>query len=201
MGHNPPAQMAPFPRPMGIFTPFIARQGETLILKEKVMSLSGNSFDITLANGQPIFKVKGESLTLSQRMNVMDMNGNLLFCIRKKHLSLHTTYYAENARGEEIFEVKSKFGLGSSKFIGSFTSASGQQEELLMKGDWTDTTAEIKDEATGQAIATIYRDRWNAREFLGGQQTYNVSIAPNVDMAIIAAMCICLDMKRNESAG
>ncbi|KAI0378556.1 DUF567-domain-containing protein [Hypomontagnella monticulosa] len=191
-------QLPPFPRPLGVFTPFIARQPETLVLKEKVMSLSGNSFDISLANGQPIFRVKGESFSLSQRMNVMDLSGNLIFCIRKKHFSLHTTYYAENPNGDEIFEVQSKFKLGGSKFIGSFKSASGQQEQLIMKGDWTDTTAEIMDEATGQPVAAIYRDRWNAREFLGGQQTYNVAIAPNVDMAIIAAMCICLDMKRNE---
>ncbi|KAI1455428.1 DUF567-domain-containing protein [Annulohypoxylon moriforme] len=197
---GPAPQLAPFNRPVGIFAPFIAKASETLVLKEKVASLSGNSFDITLSNGQPIFKVKGESLTLSNRMNVMDVGGNLLFCIRKKHLTIHTTYYAENPSGDEIFEVQSKFRLGGSKFIGSFTSASGQQEHLLMKGDWTDTSAEITDEASGQVAASIYRDRWNARELLGGQQTYNVTIAPNVDMAVIVAMCICLDMKRNEPA-
>ncbi|KAI2463819.1 DUF567-domain-containing protein [Annulohypoxylon bovei var. microspora] len=201
MGHSGPPQLAPFSRPIGIFAPFIAKQSETLVIKEKVLSLSGNSFDITLPNGQPIFKVKGESFSLSNRMNVMDVSGNLLFCIRKKHLSIHTTFYAEGANGQEIFEVQSKFRLGGSKFIGSFTSASGQKEQLLMKGDWTDTRAEITDESSGQAVATIYRDRWNTREFLGGQQTYNVAIAPNVDMAVIVAMCICLDMKRNESSG
>lgn len=109
MGKQPPPQLAPFPRPMGIFTPFVAKQTETLILKEKVLSLSGNSFDIGLANGQPIFKVKGESFSLSSRMNVSDMAGNLLFCIRKKHFKLHTTYYAESATGKEIFEVQSRF--------------------------------------------------------------------------------------------
>ncbi|KAI2770429.1 DUF567-domain-containing protein [Daldinia loculata] len=195
---NPP-QLPPFPRQIGIFPHFFARQSETLILKEKCLSLSGNSFDVSLPNGQPIFKVKGESLSFSSRMNVTDTSGNFLFCIRKKHLSIHTTYYAENSNGDEIFEVRSKFRLGGSKFIGTFTSASGQQEELVMKGDWTDTTADITDEATGQTVASVYRDRWNAREFLADQQTYNVTIAPNVDMAIVVAMCICLDMKRNEA--
>ncbi|KAI1764632.1 DUF567-domain-containing protein [Hypoxylon sp. FL1150] len=198
MPHHPPPQLTPFPRPIGVFTPFVANQSETLILKEKVLSLSGNSFDIALASGQPLFKVKGESFSLSHRMIVSDAAGNFLFCIRKKHFKLHSTYYAEGANGEEIFEVQSKFKLAGSKFIGSFTSATGQKEELTMKGDWSDTTAEITDEASGQPVAAIYRDRWNAREWLGGQQTYNVTIAPNVDMAIIVAMCICLDMKRNE---
>ncbi|OTA99429.1 hypothetical protein M426DRAFT_325139 [Hypoxylon sp. CI-4A] len=195
------SQLAPFPRPLGIFTPFIAKQPETIVLKEKVLSLSGNSFDISLANGQPLFKVKGETWTLSQRINIMDTSDQLLFCVRKKHLSLHTTYYAENPNGEEIFEVQSKFKLIGSKFIGTFTSASGQQEELSMKGNWLDTTAEITDEATEQPVAAIHRERLNARELVGGQQTYTVNIAPNVDMAIIAAMCICMDMKNEQASG
>lgn len=107
MGHVPPMQLAPFPRPMGIFTPFIATQSETLILQEKVLSLSGNSFDIQLANGQPIFKVKGE-WSWSDRTNVMDMTGNLLYCVRKRHLTWHTTFCVENANGEEIFEVQAR---------------------------------------------------------------------------------------------
>jgi uncharacterized protein YxjI len=34
-----------------------------------------------------------------------------------------------------------------------------------------------------------------------GQQTYTVSVAPGVDMALVAAMCICLDEKNNEAKG
>lgn len=47
-------------------------------------------------------------------------------------------------------------------------------------------------------LARIDRQFFNARELLGGGQTYIVNIAPNVDMALIAALCICLDEKRNE---
>ncbi|KAI1653940.1 DUF567-domain-containing protein [Daldinia decipiens] len=193
-----PPQLPPFPRQIGMFPHFLARQPETLILRERCMSLSGNSFDVSLPNGQPIFKVKGEFPSLSRRINVMDISGNFLFCIRKQIFSIPMTFYAENSNGNEIFEVRSKFKLFGSKFIGTFISASGQLEELVMKGDWTDTIADITDGATGQTVASIYHDRWNVRELLGGQQTYEVTIAPNVDMAIIVAMCICLDMKRNE---
>lgn len=87
----------------------------------------------------------------------------------------------ETARRERCMLTQIGAGVGS-KFIGSFTSATGQEEKLLMKGDWTDTTAEVTDEASGQQIAAIYRDRWNAREFFGGQQTYYLTVAPNVDV-------------------
>ena len=41
------------PQQMGIFDSLIARQTETFILKEKVLSLPGDGFDIKMANGQP----------------------------------------------------------------------------------------------------------------------------------------------------
>jgi uncharacterized protein YxjI len=67
-----------------------------------------------------------------------------------------------------------------------------------MKGNFFDTSCDITDEATKQPVAVIRRRVLNARELIGGQQTYEVTIAPNVDMAIIVAMCICLDERRNE---
>ena len=66
-----------------------------------------------------------------------------------------------------------------------------------MEGNFLDSRAEIKNEA-GAVVATIDRKFFNAAELIGGQQTYVVTIAPGIDMAVLAAMCICLDEKRNE---
>lgn len=99
----------PYPRPLGLFPGFMARQPETLMVKEKVVSLSGDSFTVKMVNGQPLFQVQGNAFSLSGRKEVMDMQGKHLFTIRKKHLALHTTYYAEDALGNEIFEVVGKF--------------------------------------------------------------------------------------------
>jgi hypothetical protein len=48
------------PQAVAIFPQFIANQPETLVLKEHVMSLSGDSFSIKLANGTPILQVEGK---------------------------------------------------------------------------------------------------------------------------------------------
>ena len=103
-----PVQLPPFPKQIGLFPAYYAQQSETMVLKEKVMSLSGDSFDIKTIDGRPLFQVKGEVFSLSGRKNVNDMNGNHLFTIRKKHLALRSTYYAEDPQGREIFEVVSK---------------------------------------------------------------------------------------------
>ena len=34
-----------------------------------------------------------------------------------------------------------------------------------------------------------------------GKQMYGVEVAPGVDLALMAALCICLDEKTNEGAG
>jgi hypothetical protein len=65
--------------------------------------------------------------------------------------------------------------LGS-KAIGTFTSAaSGKAESLLMSGNFFDTTANIVDESTGKSVARVDRSFLNARELLGGQQTYGTN--------------------------
>lgn len=67
-----------------------------------------------------------------------------------------------------------------------------------MKGSWTDFSADILDESTQTVVGRIDRKLLSGRDLLFGQQTYALSVAPNVDMALMAALCICLDEKRNE---
>jgi uncharacterized protein YxjI len=50
----------------------------------------------------------------------------------------------------------------------------------------------------GVVVARIDRKILNGRDLLFGQQTYGVLVAPGVDLALIAALCICLDEKNNE---
>ena len=99
-----------------------------------------------------------------------------------------------------------------------------------MKGDFFDTQADILDEAqggthltlpflthtlpyqthhtptpiltrnAGLVVARIDRKLLSGKDIFFGQQTYGVQIAPGVDMALIAALCICLDEKNNEGS-
>lgn len=50
----------------------------------------------------------------------------------------------------------------------------------------------------GLVVARIDRKLLSGKDIFFGQQTYAVQIAPGVDMALIAAMCICMDEKNNE---
>lgn len=106
-------QLPPLPHQIGVFDHCVARQTETLILREKVLSLSGDSFEIKLANGQPILQVRGKAMSISGRKSIYDMSNTHLFDLVKEHFHLHTTFAAEDPQGNKFFEVKSKF---ASKF-------------------------------------------------------------------------------------
>jgi len=192
--------LAPVPHPLGIWNQFLARQSETLVLREKVMSLSGDSFDINLLSGQPVLRVQGKVMSLSGRKSVFDLSGNHLFDIVKEHLHIHATYAAVNPAGQKLLEVKSGFALLGSKATATFTNAAtATPETLLMTGNFFDSAADIVDQKTGFVVGRINRKRLSGRDLLFGQQTYNLTVAPGVDLALMVAMCICMDEKNNES--
>jgi uncharacterized protein YxjI len=193
-----PPQLKPFPRQLGRFQQFVARGTETLILKEKVMSLSGDSFDIKTVTGQPIFKIEGRHMTVSGRKTVRDVQGNHLFDIVKELLHIHATYVAEDPQKNHIMEIKSSFKLIGSKAKIEFKTFDGSTVNLVMSGNWFDTYADIVDEATGAVAARIDRQVLNKREIFGGQQTYALVVAPGVDMALMVAACVAMDEKNND---
>ncbi|KAF7562345.1 hypothetical protein G7046_g1778 [Stylonectria norvegica] len=189
----------PATRQIGIFPQYIARQTETLILREKVLSLTGDSFEIKLANGQPILRVEGKLMSISGRKSVYDMNNQHLFDINKEHLHIHSTYAVSSPDGTKLMEVKSGFKLIGSKATATFTPPKGQTEILVMNGNWASYSAEIIDEQSQSLVGRIDRKLLSGKDLLFGQQTYALSVAPGVDMALMAALCICMDEKNNES--
>jgi len=70
--------------------------------------------------------------------------------------------------------------------------------QLRMKSGILDLKAEIKDAATGKLVASIHRQFLNTGQIGFGKKTYKVKIQPGTDMAIIVAMCICLDEMRKD---
>ena len=69
-------------------------------------------------------------------------------------------------------------------------AVTGEMESLSMQGTWLSRQAAITDQKTGIEVAHIDREFLNARQVLGGRQTYDVSL--------ITAICVGLDERRDE---
>lgn len=111
-GHH---HLDPVTEPIAIFEQFVSTEPQTLILKEKVLSVSGDSFDIKLANGEPLLKVHGAWVSISDRKKIEDAQGKHLFDIVKEHLHLHTTYAIKDPHGKKICEVRSNLKCKSTQ--------------------------------------------------------------------------------------
>jgi uncharacterized protein YxjI len=114
--------------PLGVTMGFIRPQQTTLVMKEKVWSLSGDSFHVTDQNNVEVVRCQGSTFSISDRKEFQSPQGVPLFSLRNKLIAIHKTFYAEDPKGNILFEVKSKF---SRKFCFFFTllSIGGREQE------------------------------------------------------------------------
>lgn len=98
------------------------------------------------------------------------------------------------------FEVKGDLRtVGSMPEVFFKNAADGQDISLELVGDWAGKNAEIHE--SGAVVASISRSFFNGGDFFGEKQTYFVAVAPNVDLSLIAGICVCLDERENEANG
>jgi len=183
---------------LGVNATYCLPKETTLVMKEKVWSLSGDTFHITDENGVEVVRCQGTTFSLSDRKEFQDSQGRPLFSLRNKLIAIHKTFYAEAPDGKILFEVKNKFSIGKAKMVATFKNLASNNAdiELLVRGDWIDKSAKIT--MGDVVVATISRKLFNARELIGGQQSYYVTVAPGVDLALAAALCVALDEAENE---
>ncbi|KAI6801497.1 hypothetical protein KC332_g6838 [Hortaea werneckii] len=198
-----PPQLAPVNPPLGprpATADFFRPQQVTLEMKEKVFSLSGDDFTVKTAdegNVTDVCQCKGKAISARDKKKFTDMQGNELFTLENKLLSINKSMRGVSPSGEHDFEVKGHFKLLGTHSTCTFTNAAnGQEVAIEIKGDWIDRSAEMMWD--GKTVATIARSFFNVREILGDQQTYFVTVAPNVDLSLIAALCVSLDERANE---
>jgi uncharacterized protein YxjI len=82
-----------------------------LTMKEKVWSLSGDTFTITDEHDQVVVQCNGSAVSISDRKEFLAPNGQPLFSLRTKFWKsfIRKSFYGEAPSGETVFEVTSKF--------------------------------------------------------------------------------------------
>ncbi|KAK0282888.1 hypothetical protein LTR35_006680 [Friedmanniomyces endolithicus] len=112
--------------------------------------------------------------------------------------ALNRSFHGETGRAHHDFEVKGHWKMIGSRSTVTFKNASdGTDVELEVKGDWMDKSADIT--FAGREVAKISRSFFNVRQLMGDSQSYQVTVAPNVDLSLIAAICVSLDEQQEEA--
>ncbi|KAL1406801.1 hypothetical protein Q8F55_006207 [Vanrija albida] len=185
-------KMHPVQPALGLNPAFVRNEEETLVLRERVFSFTGDDFSVQDTKGRRIIKARAKLVSMHDSKEILDANGNFLFKLRSKKLAIHKTFVAEDKGGVEVFRVSKHISL-TSRLEVDFTNASdGRKTSLTLTGNMFMGGAEIKWDGS-QTVAKISKHHVSMREFVDDKQTYYVTVAPGVDLALIAAVCICFD--------
>jgi uncharacterized protein YxjI len=79
----------------------------------------------------------------------------------------------------------------------TFTNNKNTPVTLVIRGRFRNK-AKIVDTSTGALVGRVDKKLFKMREMALGQQTYHLTVAPGVDMALLVALGVCLDEMVNE---
>lgn len=99
--------LAPLPQPIAVLPDYIAQHPTTLILSDRMFSFGDAT--INDINGNPVFRIVGKAFSMSQRKELVDMQGQNLFTIRKEVFSIPPCFYCEAPDGSRFLDVNGKW--------------------------------------------------------------------------------------------
>jgi uncharacterized protein YxjI len=156
-------------------------------MKQKLFSL-GNDFTIRDASGKDVFFIDGKVLSLRDRVEFKDMNGNELAVVQKKLLSWGPTYEIYHGGQLRAVVKESLFTLFGHRFT---VDDEHGPNDLEAKGNFTNHQYTFT--RNGQPIAQV-SESWFAIA-----DTYGVDIADGEDDVLILACTVVIERCEEES--
>lgn len=174
----------------------------TLRLRNKLFSFSQDSDIRDPFTGILYFRVKGRVFSMKDKKTLLDFADVPVLNLQEPMFRWRKTY--EISRGNDqvnrVMDVTLKFTFLKTKMGAVAVNIStGQQVALGVLGNWSSRNAIIwvdigntGDKESRIPIAKIYRPL-NIQEMIFGAESYYIEIAPGVDIALIVALCVCVD--------
>lgn len=151
------------------------------VIREKFFHLTEDS-QITDENGQPVFEVNGKLLSLRNTIVMRDMKGQEVATIQRKLIALTPTYTIDRpGQGETVVRKHFINLLGD-----HYTIDIPGPHDLEMDGNLLDHEFQVKRD--GAVVATVSK-RW-----ISLTDTYGVETAPGQDDALLLASVLALDL-------
>lgn len=150
---------------------------------------------------------KAQELTASE---VIDAAGNQLYEIHDKIFTMHDSMVGKR-EGVQLFKVedesKANGGARAKVILSDVVSPSGDRQTLELNGDWGGDGAVLSfvDPSTHQptqAVAKVSRKSMTVKPGAYDDQTYFFTVAPGVDVALMAGIAVCFDeIRRGKEFG
>lgn len=152
-------------------------------IKQKVFTLK-DKFKITDESQNPIYEVKGKFMSITNKLQLLDINGNLLYRSNRKVLALLAKYFIYNQKDEEVATIQRKFSLRP-KFDLSILG-----KEMELEGSLFAHSFNII--SNGQNLASIHK------KIISWGDTYEIEIYDNENIELYLFVIIILDQVIHE---
>jgi uncharacterized protein YxjI len=162
----------------------------TYVLNQQLLSLTGDLW-IEDGQGNKMFEVDGKLLSLRGTHVLKDLNGQELYSIEKPLAPhIHKTVTISKG-GQTVATVQEAiFHLGGDKF--QISVAGGL--ELTIKGNWMNREFQVSDQAGRVAIQV-------SRAWFSLHNGYGIQITQGFDVPLGLAICIALERVEAEEQG
>ncbi|KAJ3397939.1 hypothetical protein HDU92_000040 [Lobulomyces angularis] len=199
-----PVQLLPQNPPIAaVDQKFCSPQLVTLTLREKILSLSGDDFNVSDPDtGINYFKVSGRAFSIKQKKVLLDNNGFPVLNFSRMYYGCFPKFQvsASDCSRNYLFTVKKRPSFLKPKFVAKFRDiVTGEMCKIQCKGSWLVTNSIItidrgcRGKFNRSIVAVISRNGLNVRNLLFNKDSYVLQVAPGVDLSLIITFCIILD--------
>ncbi|KAJ8650832.1 hypothetical protein MRB53_003855 [Persea americana] len=194
--HPPPTINQPLTHPISVIGPqYLAPYPVDLTITEKTFSLTDGDYAVTDINGNIVFKIKGKLLSLRDKRSLVDAAGNTLVTMRQKVMTAHHRW--EAFRGDStdskdlLFSVKksSLFQIKTELDVFFSTNKSEDVSDLKIIGSYFERSCTIFHGNSNVIVAQQHK----VKNIVLGKDAFGVTIYPNVDYAFIISLVVVLD--------
>ena len=150
-------------------------------MRERIFSM-GDDFWIEDEDGNQVFFVDGKALSLHETFELRDAAGNLRTRIRKRLFAMRDTMDIEDDGGVVATVRRASFSPFKHRYL--IDLADGEQ--LAAAGEFTDKDWQLTG-GDGRIVGRVSRRWFRIRD------TYGVEVEPGEDDALVISIAVCID--------
>lgn len=164
-----------------------------LRISENVASATRDSFTVRDATGNMLYKIQG-SFTVNERKTLRDMNNRALLYIEESRLQMREKITIADCNKRPLLCIKEGGVLvfGSRRATGFLGARPSGVPAVLITRNQGVSQIRISS-GRGEEMASVLRRRHSIQHQVTGQDTYEVTIAPGVDSALVSMIVVAID--------
>ncbi|KAK3255412.1 hypothetical protein CYMTET_35403 [Cymbomonas tetramitiformis] len=184
--------------PKPVFGNYVVEKETHLRLREKLLSLSGDSFAVTDEDGEVYFNVQGVVLDMRETIMLQDRDGNEIIKLQKNAFSfLRDTWSFYNPDGDLVVEVKKDLRPRIQPMLNVYIASEEGKIAYNVRGLFSMVQKQYAiylGHLNRKKCAEVTKQiNWRQELVSEDADMYGVKISKGVDASLVVALAIVLD--------